>query len=195
MISKAVKSEQNSESDEKKIPLDLIRSAAAGNADSFSRIVERFSPLLNSLISDFSVPESERDDLFQEGLIGLYKAVCLYRPEEASFSTFAVICMKTSILSSLRRSSRRAISSAQEIEVEEIASAVSDPEGVLLEQHAMEERLVDMGKSLSKTEHRVLLLHLQGKRTSEIASLLKSEQKSVENALARARKKLREKWR
>ena len=84
----------------------LIVQVKAGSSEAFAALAHRYIPLIKKLVGAAGVPPSERDDLTQEGLIGLLRAVRSYDNESSSFSTYASLCIKHSIISALRKYSR-----------------------------------------------------------------------------------------
>lgn len=168
----------------------VLRAAAGDNA-AFAELARRFEPAILRFLSSVNVPEADRNDLYQEGLIGLYKAVHLYDPSLSSFPTFASVCIRSGIADGLRRYQRENSLKSVEISSDEIpAGSAGSPERILLGKEELSSVLERIGKTLSPMERKVFGLHLQGKKTSEIAHVLEREQKSVENTLFRARRKL-----
>ena len=139
------------------------------------------------MTAPLSIPEEEKEDLRQEGLIALFKAVHLFDPKLSSFSTFARICMRSAISDGLRKYNR--VLEKADFE-EENFSCEESPESRLMEKVRLQVMMQKMEDSLSPMERRVFGLHLRGKGASEIASLLGKNVKSVENTLFRARRKL-----
>ncbi len=169
----------------------LIRRAAEGDEAAFAALAAHFQPHLSRMIAAFPIPEEEKGDLRQEGLIGLYKAVLLYDETISSFSTFASVCMRSGVLEGLRKYNRLHASASLDIEAEEIPSGDNaSPERILLGKEELSTLLSKVDDVLSPLERRVFGLHLQGKTVSEIAALIEKKPKSVENTLFRLRKKL-----
>ena len=168
----------------------VLRAAAGDNA-AFAEIAHRFEPAILRILSSIKIPEADRNDLYQEGLIGLYKAVHLYNPSLSSFSTFGYVCIRSGIADGLRRYQREHSLKAVEISADEIPDkSAGSPERILLGKEELSSVLERIGKTLSTMERKVFGLHLQGKSSSEIARILERDQKSVENTLFRARRKL-----
>lgn len=172
-------------------PEELLEQYLGGDEESFSLLAKHFEKALYGMTSSLSVPEEEKEDLRQEGLIGLFKAVHLFDPALSSFSTFARICMRSAVSDGLRRYKRRREDAVEALLEEEIPSSPEEnPERLLLEKCRLQEMLQKMDGKLSPLERRVFALHLGGKSADEIALLIQKERKSVENTLFRARKKL-----
>lgn len=176
--------------------LELIYKAARGNQDAFCTIAEKYEPLIYKLTAGFDVPESEKDDLFQEGRIGLYKAVLMYDPELSSFGTFAYLCVKRSILSAVKayQTKNNALSqfAHEEDDLSGFASGMADgPEAALINKESYALLLERIDSHLSEYENTVLRLYLTGVSHDRIAQKLATSRKSVDNAISRIRRKLR----
>ena len=158
---------------------------------------------------------ADREDLIQEGMVGLYRAVCTYDPasvgEEraAAFSTYAEICTKHQMISAVRRAARKRnlplntyISLEREMtpdggparDLAEILSDVytEDPEHDLIHREELVFLRKTMETALSPFERRVLKLYLEGFSYQKIADLLGKTPKSVDNAIQRVKRKLEE---
>ncbi|MBR2616198.1 MAG: sigma-70 family RNA polymerase sigma factor [Clostridia bacterium] len=168
----------------------LAQDAALGNEESFSRLVRHFTPALMGMIAPLSVPPAEKEDLMQEGLIGLYKAVRLFDPALSSFATFARLCMRSSVIDGARKYRSTAEEDVSEDAADACADPALSPEGVLMQKLRWQEWKQRVDRALSPMERRVFGLSLQGRTAAEIASLLGKDKKSVENTLYRARRKL-----
>lgn len=169
---------------------DLAALAAGGDEESFSILVKAFQPVIFAMVSSIEVPPAEKDDLSQEGLIGLYKAVRLFDPALSSFGTFARLCIRSAVLDGLKRYRRVSGEECEHLEETVAAASSTTPERIVLGKEALDELLRKMEHALSPDEKRIFALRLEGNRVSEIARLLGKDKKSVENALFRARKKL-----
>jgi RNA polymerase sporulation-specific sigma factor len=176
----------------------LLRKALAfrgGDPSAFTDLAALAAPLMESVIARFTVPLSEKDDLRQEALIGLYKAALAYRPALASFSTFAYLCMRSNVLSFLRGQQKGALIREDGADPDEVSDGVNpfpDPQLALIDREAADAILHQMDRVLSPRENRILALSLQGLGREEIASRCGVSVKSVDNALFRCRKKLKD---
>ena len=170
---------------------DLVSRAACGDHAAFATLAKKYEGALHGILSGIIVPEEDRNDLYQEGLIGLYKAVLLYDPSLSAFSTFAGVCIRSAISDGLRRYQKENSMPSLEIPTDEIPAGLAGrPEEVLMGKETLAALLEQVNRNLSLMERKVFGLYLQGKKVSEIARILGREQKSVENTLFRARKKL-----
>ena len=146
----------------------------------------------------------ERDDLVQEGLIGLYKAIKSYSKEKnANFKTFAEICVVRQMISAVKSSTRKKNSPLNhyvsihipEDELDTISSKLIDvknnnPESMLIEQETADGMQNKIFSILSDFESEVLSYYLSGISYKEIAKILKKTEKAVDNALFRIKKKI-----
>lgn len=170
----------------------LVASAREGDSLAFALLVHRYSRIMNSYIGTLSVSESEREDLLQEGLIGLLKAVRSYEEEKAKFSTYAVTCIKNSIISALRRYNKTVsfVPSSEIFGGTEPQEAES-PETILLDTESgrlLHDRLF---KALSPLESKVFELYLADETYAEIGKKLGKDVKSIDNTVQRIRSKLK----
>ena len=170
---------------------DLVRAASLGEEGAFSLLAKAFEPALHHLADQPGVPRAEREDLRQEGLLGLYKACHLFDPEKASFATFARVCMRSAVVDALRRAS-----SAGEVvllpEGEEVSDSSEDPQKVLMERERLSSLMEEMDRVLSPREGRILRMRLDGMDGAAIAAALGIGVRAVDNALFRARAKLKQ---
>lgn len=177
--------------------LEAVAHAARGNQDAFRTVAQQFEPMIYKLLATFDPPESERDDWFQEGLIGLYKAVLMYNPGLSSFGTFAYLCIKRSMISAVEAYNKKTnrLSQFPENPDEEFGEADGslrfDPQVLLLHREAYTSLLERIDSHLSDYENTVLRLFLTGVSHDRIAQKLDTSRKSVDNAISRIRRKLK----
>lgn len=169
-----------------------IRRAAEGDDRAFASLATGYTAVIRSMIAPLGVSEEDKSDLYQEGLIGLYKAVLLYNPDLSSFSTFARVCIRSAVLGALRKTRKESVPRAENLADGEIRDEAPSPEQILMGKEALSDLLTKLDRLLSPMERRVLGLHLQGMKQKEIASRLGKDTKSVENTLFRLRRKLSE---
>lgn len=170
--------------------LALIYRAARGNQDAFCTIAQRYTPMLHKILGGLAVGPNEREDLFQEGLIGLYKAVVMFDPALSSFNTFAYLCVRRSMLSAARALGKV----PQELSLPEQEMAIdplSEPETLLINQESYRLLRQRIDAHLSPYETNVLKLFLTGVSHDLIAQKLSTSRKSVDNAISRIRRKLK----
>jgi len=163
-----------------------------GNYELLSVIINRYLPLIVKIARQY-LPESQVEDAVQEATFALYSAVKNYDREKASFQTFATTCIKRSVISQIRKTNaqksipQELITSIEDVEVTDLNS----PESILIEKEAYKALTANIRLELSSMEYNVLELFLAGKSYSYIAKKLDISEKSVDNALARIRKKLK----
>ena len=171
-------------------------------------LMERYKEMVRSKARTYFLIGADRDDVIQEGMIGLYKAIMDYKSEKnASFQTFAQLCVIRQILSAVRVSSRlkhlplnEYISLNRPVNDEDgkettMLDLLPDPNGcspedilMSIEERKRLDRQIDT--SLSPLERRVLRLFLQGLDYIEIAEKIEKSPKSVDNALQRVKQKI-----
>ena len=168
---------------------ELVRAAADGREGAFPLIARSFEPVLLYLIRSLGAPKGETEDLKQEGLMGLYKACLLFDPEKASFSTFARVCMRSAVVDALRRAAP--VGEVPRFPEEEVSRA-ADPQKILVDRERLQRILSEMDRLLSKLERAILMERLRGSDSAEIARTLGVTCRTVDNALFRARAKLKQ---
>lgn len=169
-------------------------------------LMAKYKPLVRGLANEFYIIGGETEDLIQEGMIGLFKAVRDYeKGKEASFSSFANLCVRRQIYTAMEASNRKKhtplntyISFSSEegedqtvLEEHILNGASASPEQLVIEQEFWEEFYRELWKKLSKMEQQVLTLYREGRTYTEIAEVMHKEPKTIDNALQRIRKKVR----
>jgi len=182
-----------------KMSEELLAGAKDGNPSAFEEIAKRYEPVIATIANSFNVPQSERDDLRQEGLIALYRAVCNYDRSLSGFSTFASVCIKRAMISWIRdhvSKIGRNGSHITEISLDESFDEVLTdetamcPEEICISRETVKDLRSHAMKQLSDYEKCVFLMYLEDMGAKEIAESIGRSVKSVENALDRIRKKL-----
>ena len=154
--------------------------------------LQKWLPLVRSRANAFREKGVEADDLVQEGLIGLLSAIRSYDESRgASFETFAYICitnrMKSAVSSAVKRTETVSLDESQES-----PDVKADPQEIVLSDDVAERWLDAAVKKLSALEAKVLRLYLAGYSYSQIADAVNASGKTVDNALCRAKNKLRD---
>ena len=191
---------------------ELITLFRDGDQEAMEMLLNKYKEMVLRKAKSMYILGGDSDDLIQEGMLGLFKAVRDYDcGRDASFRTFAQLCVTRQLYTAVKASSRKkhlplntAISLSRPMredgeEEEEFldcleADASSNPEVYLIGQEEMERLEEKIEKELSAFEKQVLELHLTGMGYVEIAYVLNRDEKSTDNALQRIRAKLR-KWR
>ncbi|MDR2167214.1 MAG: sigma-70 family RNA polymerase sigma factor [Clostridiales bacterium] len=171
---------------------------AADESAAQEALLRRFKGHVTKIARPYFIMGGDREDLVQEGMIGLYKAIREFRAGTASFATFATVCIKNQILDAIKNASRKKhgplntyISmDAQSPEIAQITDHHQEPEEILIhrENKLRLENLVQA--SLSDLESAILAQFLAGLSYAEIAETLGKTTKSVDNALFRIRRKV-----
>ena len=173
---------------------EIVALVNKGDFELLQIIISRYLPCIHRYASLY-LSENEREDAVQEATYALYSAVKNFDSKKSSFSTFAVLCIKRSLASSLKQSKRRKnipdelISSIDEIELTDSNS----PEKIFFDRESYKTLTDSIKLELSGLEYSVLQLFLEGERYIDIAKKLSISEKSVNNALLRIRKKLKNK--
>lgn len=176
---------------------ELVFLAKSGDNNSLTELLNRYSDMVLQKSASFkSLIGLESDDLYQEGMLGFLSAVYTYDDSRnASFKTFASLLVTRKMLSALRKAnSDKNLPLREYVSIEEEFDLLSDlptPEESLI--HSEELDIINdyIENSLSKTERKVLKLNLHGLSYGEIAEILDCNEKSVDNALQRIRRKIR----
>lgn len=172
----------------------LVLQAQQGEDAAFSRLAAEMTPALCSLAQQYQSAALESDDLMQEGLLALLSAVHTYSVGgEASFKTYAVVCIRNRMISVLRRAAGgKSVRAQDTVPLEPKLPALE----LTVEEHQdlreeCENLLRRVDTKLSQNERTVLYLFLSGLSYREIAERLGKTPKSVDNALQRVRHKLK----
>lgn len=158
----------------------------------YSELISRNIGTVRRIAHLYSSNTADCDDLISEGIVGLLNAVRTFDGcRGASFSTYVYTCVNNRILTALKKSSR-IIKCEENIDELDLGGSVS-PESILIDREELGEVFSMIEKGLSKTEKSVFEEYLSGRSYQEIADKLGLSLKSVDNALARVRRKLRSK--
>ena len=190
---------------------EIIEEVREGEASGIDELFERYKNVVRSIASTMYLIGGENEDLIQEGMIGLFKAVQEYDPgRDASFGTFARLCITRQIYSAVKASGRKKhiplntyVSLYEEtkdedeggraVEVKDMlrASDATEPEKVVLSHEKSEEIERAIEEELSAFEKNVLELYVTGMSYSDIADVLGKNEKATDNAIQRIRGKLK----
>lgn len=180
----------------------LIRHLRSGENEIVDYIMDKYKFLVKKKAKAMFLLGGENDDLIQEGMIGLFKAVQNYdETQEASFYSFADLCVSRQMYTAIEASRRQKhlplnsyISLYTDGEdqplIESIESMIDrNPEELFLDKEYIQMLKLELEQNLSDLESRVLYLHLQGIDYQTIAKLLNKSAKSIDNALQRIKNK------
>lgn len=178
---------------------ELLQKIRNGDEKIIDVLMERYRNLVRVEARKFFLVGGDEEDLIQEGMIGLFKAVQNYDQEkDASFQTFATLCVKRQLYSTVTASNRKKhgplnhyISFFTEQGLDEDFSQMNyNPEELFLQKERVQTYYEAIEKNLSKFEKEVVKLYLDGKNYEEIAKEVGKTKKSIDNAIQRIRKKL-----
>lgn len=174
----------------------LLVRAREGDSTAFNSIASEYEGIIAAKASLAHTKGVDFEDLLQEGYMALFNAVKTYSPDAgASFKTYATVCIGNRIASVARSngsSKSRPFHDYSEISDYNMAADSNyEPEFAVFAGDRMNSIYRDMSLLLSETESRVMMLFLSGHSYGEIASVLNITEKAIDNALQRARRKLR----
>ena len=189
---------------------ELIEIIRNGNKYALEHLIDRYKGLVNMKVSKYYIIGAEREDIVQEGLIGLFKAIKSYQPDkQSSFKNFANMCIERQLITAIKSSNRQkhmplnsylslnmnaydtSEDNQNDADLLEVfnANLVEDPLDTITqkEYYKIIENTID--KTLSDFEKQVLNFYMQGASYDQIAEKLNTPVKSIDNAIQRIRKK------
>ena len=171
---------------------DLILLARERDEDAFAELVTRYTPMINKVITPFSGEAVLASELFSEACVGLHSAVRKYdvSQDKVTFGLFARVCVYNAVIDCMRRSAGSDFLAEDADAVENLVDDDSI-ENRVAARESLEFLLKSAEKILSEYEYSVLMYHIRGYRTADIAKRLSRPAKSVDNAKARIFKRLR----
>jgi RNA polymerase sporulation-specific sigma factor len=186
----------------------LVALAKEGRSDAYDAIVRRYRGFVRLKASSYFLLGGEADDLLQEGLLGLFKAVRDYRSDrESSFRNFAELCITRQIITAVKTATRNkhtplnqyasfsqspAAAGDSETTLDEVlpGTSASDPVNQVIATEELHSLVTCLSSVLSELESRVLSLYLDGHSYQLIAERLECDTKTVDNALQRVKRKV-----
>jgi RNA polymerase sporulation-specific sigma factor len=187
----------------------LVALAKSGKRDAYDRIVRRYYGFVRLKASSYFLIGGDADDLIQEGLVGLYKAVRDYRSDrESSFRNFAELCITRQIITAVKTSTRNKhtplnqyVSFSQtpasaggdgEPTLDEVlpGPTAHDPVNQVISSEELHSLVACLSSVLSELESSVLSLYLDGHSYEAVAERLTCDTKTVDNALQRVKRKV-----
>ena len=179
---------------------ELIFRLRQGETDISDYLMEKYKEFVRKKARTMFLIGGETDDLIQEGMIGLFKAIQNYQPDrDTSFRTFANLCIDRQLCSAVQYSNRQKhlplnsyVSLSDENESEHLEGSWSeDPETIMIDQESVRNLELEIAKALSPMENKVLNYYLRGYGYVKIAEIMGKTPKSIDNALQRIRGKVR----
>ncbi len=184
----------------------LALKAKNGEEEAMNELLTKYKSTVNMLARSYFLIGGDMEDIVQEGMIGLYKAIRSFNNEKSvSFKTFASVCIKHQIQNAIRKASSQKnmlLSSALPIyEVEDneddmdkneiiLPSQLPSPDDTIVANENMKELKKKINENLSLMEIKILSLYLKGYSYNEISEIGRYSKKSIDNALSRIKNKL-----
>ncbi|MBO1005164.1 RNA polymerase sporulation sigma factor SigH [Pseudogracilibacillus auburnensis] len=198
---------------ERKLPFgtlvdeEVLSHVQQGNKVAIEYLINKYEGIVRKKASTYFLIGSDRDDVVQEGLIGLYKAICDYdENKRSSFRSFAELCITRQIITSIKSATRLKhtplnsyVSIYKPVHDDESERMLLDtidnyeavdPHKVLVDREKYQYIQVKLMKALTRLEWNVLNLYVQGLTYEEIAVSLQRHDKSIDNALQRVKRKV-----
>lgn len=192
---------------DKKTDEEIVIEAKNNNKRAQEYLINKYEMFVKSKAKSYFLIGADREDIYQEGMIGLYKAIRDFNPGKlTSFRAFAELCVTRQIITAIKTATRQKhiplntyISLNKPIYEEESERTlldvlaglkITDPEEVIISKEELQRIEDEMQKVLSKLELKVLNSYLDGKSYQEIACDLDRQAKSIDNALQRVKRKL-----
>ena len=189
--------------------LQLVLRARNGDEAALDQLMRRYTGFVRLKASSYFLAGGDSEDLIQEGLIGLYKAVRDFRTDkETSFRSFAELCVTRQIITAIKTATRfkhqplnQYVSfshtpAGQDTDGECTlgdalpGSAVQEPSVVVISTEELQSLVFTLGAGLSKLESEALRLYLEGSSYEEMAVELSCDTKTIDNALQRVKRKI-----
>jgi RNA polymerase sporulation-specific sigma factor len=185
----------------------IVEFVRVGDGEALDFLIQKYKSFVRGKARSYFLIGADREDIVQEGMIGLYKAIRDYRDDKlASFKAFAELCITRQIITAIKTATRQKhvplnsyISLDKPIYDEDSDRTlmdviggvrVADPEELVIHKEEFSDIEYKMAELLSELERNVLLLYLDGRTYQEIAGDLSRHVKSIDNALQRVKRKL-----
>lgn len=192
---------------EDKLDEEIVIEAKKGSVRAQEYLINKYQNFVKSKAKSYFLIGADKEDIYQEGMIGLYKAIRDFKADKlSSFKAFAELCVTRQIITAIKTATRQKhiplntyISINKPIYDEESdrtlldilsAAKVTDPEELIISQEELKHIQNEIGDVLSDLELEVLASYLDGKSYQEIACDLNRHAKSIDNALQRVKRKL-----
>nr|WP_241079348.1 RNA polymerase sporulation sigma factor SigH [Natranaerofaba carboxydovora] len=186
---------------------EIAWEAREGNYEALEFLIGKYKNFVRAKARSYFLIGADREDIIQEGMIGLYKAIRDFRGDKlSSFKAFAELCITRQIITAIKTATRQKhiplnsyVSLDKPIYDEDsdrtlldVISGIriTDPEDLMVNREEYSDIELKMSEILSSLEWKVLMLYLEGKSYQEIAVELNRHIKSIDNALQRVKRKL-----
>ncbi|CBI41224.1 RNA polymerase sigma-30 factor (sigma(H)) [Bacillus amyloliquefaciens DSM 7] len=185
----------------------VIEKVHVGDSDALDYLITKYRNFVRAKARSYFLIGADREDIVQEGMIGLYKSIRDFREDKlTSFKAFAELCITRQIITAIKTATRQKhiplnsyVSLDKPIFDEESDRTLLDvisgaktlnPEEMIINQEEFDDIEMKMGELLSDLERKVLVLYLDGRSYQEISDDLNRHVKSIDNALQRVKRKL-----
>ncbi|MEG1537660.1 MAG: RNA polymerase sporulation sigma factor SigH [Clostridiales bacterium] len=186
---------------------DIVALAGQGSIDAQEYLINKYKNFVRAKARSYFLIGADKEDIIQEGMIGLYKAIRDFRSDKlSSFRAFAELCITRQIITAIKTATRQKhiplnsyVSLNKPIYDEDSdrtlldvisGTRITDPEELIISREEFDDIENKMGEILSSLEWKVLMFYLEGKSYQEIAGDLNRHVKSIDNALQRVKRKL-----
>jgi RNA polymerase sporulation-specific sigma factor len=186
---------------------DLLNLIHYGNEEALNFLIKKYRRIVQAKTSTYFLKGADKEDLIQEGMIGLYKAIRNFKEDKmSSFKTFAELCIKRQMFTAVKTAARQKhgplnayVSLYKSLSNQEstymlldmIAERnITNPELLLIDQEEFEEKKQKIAELLSKLEQRVWALYINDYSYIEISKVLSIPEKSIDNAIQRIKRKV-----
>ncbi|MGI6492741.1 MAG: RNA polymerase sporulation sigma factor SigH [Pelotomaculum sp.] len=186
---------------------EVVEFAREGDETALEYLINKYRNFVRAKARSYFLIGADREDIIQEGMIGLYKAIRDFRTDKlSSFRAFAELCITRQIITAIKTATRQKhiplnsyVSLNKPIYDEDSdrtlldvlsGSRITDPEELIISREEFDDIEEKMGEILSSLEWKVLMSYLEGKSYQEIAEELERHVKSIDNALQRVKRKL-----
>ena len=183
--------------------LNIIKN---GDNQAIDYLITKYKNLVKIRARAYFIIGADTEDIIQEGMIGLYKAIRDYKKTDASFQTFAKICIDRQVMTAIKSANRKkhlplnSYLSLNMLTYEEDPdktyidkleeSKILNPEEIVIDKENVKTLQEQINKNLSGLEKQVLKLYLKGKSYATIEQKNEKDEKSIDNAIQRIRKKI-----
>ncbi|MGC7847416.1 RNA polymerase sporulation sigma factor SigH [Desulforudis sp. 1088] len=186
---------------------EIVGFARDGDTEALEYLINKYRHFVRAKARSYFLIGADREDIIQEGMIGLYKAIRDFRLDKlSSFRAFAELCITRQIITAIKTATRQKhiplnsyVSLNKPIYDEDSdrtlldvisGSKITDPEELVISREEFDDIEGKIGELLSSLEWKVLMSYLEGKSYQEIAEDLQRHVKSIDNALQRVKRKL-----
>lgn len=185
----------------------VVRQVHDGDIQALEYMIDKYRNFVRAKAKSYFLIGADREDVVQEGMIGLYKAIRDFQGDKlSSFKAFAELCITRQMITAVKTATRQKhiplnsyVSLDKPIYDDESdrtlldvlrGSKMTNPEELLINQEEFDDIEIKMGEILSDLERKVLMLYLEGRTYQEISAVSKRHVKSIDNALQRVKRKL-----